>query len=272
MLEVKDLNLGLNRIEEDFGFHMLVLEQFFNITDEKLAKFLTPYRVEYEKFDLSLKDTGGASLYSKTIQERDAKCSIAYSHIAGQVKLMLDHYDEDLATIAHEVDFILRKYGNPNQLPYVEKLGVLTNLIQDLEKYDTSGEDRPEEISADPSKSLTRIFIRGWLDNLKSHKNSFVADFDQRNAQQATVVTGASRASRQSTDAAYREMVKRLNALSNLEPENNTYATIINNMNQLIDRQRAILASRKTKNANKAKDNPEDEPSDKPEIIDNKIV
>lgn len=267
MAEVKDFSLAPNRIEEDFGFHMLVLEQFTNITDEKLKIVLDPYKVEYGKFDISLKESGNASLYSKNVQEKDAKCSIAYSHIAGIVKLTVDHYDSELAKIAQNVDFILRRYGNPNQLPYVEKMGVLTNLIQDLENYDVPTSDRPEEISDDPKKPLTKINIRGWLDELTNEKNIFVSYFDQRNAQQATFITGASKAARLATDAAYRDMVKRLNALSNLEPDNETYTTIINNLNRLIDRQRAILASRKTKNTNKAKDNPEDKPSDAPDDI-----
>ena len=61
---------------------------------------------------------------------------------------------------------------------------------------------------------------------------------------------------RQETDAAYRAVVKRLNALAEVNGETD-YLEIINNINRLIDRQKAILATRKTINAKRATQKPE---------------
>ena len=49
---------------------------------------------------------------------------------------------------------------------------------------------------------------------LKEANEKFISFFTNRNSQQATIVTGATKAARQETDAAYRAVVKRLNALA----------------------------------------------------------
>lgn len=55
---------------------------------------------------------------------------------------------------------------------------------------------------------------------------------------------------------AYRAIVKRLNALAEVNGDTD-YLEIINNLNNLIDRQKTILATRKTLNAKKAAQKPE---------------
>lgn len=91
---------------------------------------------------------------------------------------------------------------------------------------------------------------------LKEANEKFISFFTNRNSQQATIVTGATKAARLETDAAYRAVVKRLNALAEVNGETD-YLEIINNINRLIDRQKAILATRKTINAKRATQKPE---------------
>ena len=95
-----------------------------------------------------------------------------------------------------------------------------------------------------------------WVARLKEANEKFIVIFTNRNSQQATIVTGATKTARQDTDAAYRAIVKRLNALAEVNSDTD-YLEIINNLNNLIDRQKTILATRKTLNAKKAAQKPE---------------
>ena len=183
----------------------------------------------------------------------------------------MSDFDPVIAEIARRADIILRRNGDPCSLPYLAENSAVTNLIQDLEEFDNreeEEEERPGELS-DPASSpldgvsldnvTNRLQMAGldrWVARLKEANEKFIVIFTNRNSQQATIVTGATKAARQETDAAYRAVVKRLNALAEVNGETD-YLEIINNINRLINRQKAILATRKTINAKRATQKPE---------------
>lgn len=183
----------------------------------------------------------------------------------------MSDFDPVIAEIARRADIILRRNGDPCSLPYLAENSAVTNLIQDLEEFDNreeEEEERPGELS-DPASSpldgvsldnvTNRLQMAGldrWVARLKEANEKFIVIFTNRNSQQATIVTGATKTARQDTDAAYRAIVKRLNALAEVNGDTD-YLEIINNLNNLIDRQKTILATRKTLNAKKAAQKPE---------------
>ena len=134
------------------------------------------------------------------------------------------------------------------------KNGVIENLVQDLKAYDNpAGGDRPEIESVEIEHNrLSAIGLKEWVDQLESLNKRFIQLFSDRNAIQATTITGASKAGREEADKAYRAFVKRVNALIEVNGEED-YLTVVNNMNKLIDYQQTILAARSTRNANKKK-------------------
>lgn len=267
MLKIQDFYLGHLRLEEDFGFHILVLAELKRYSNELMKLPAEKYTNALTSLDTELKTTGGENPYSKKVQKADAACSQTYSSMTKQVKVMLKHYDDATAEIARQVNIIIRKYARPNQRPYLEKMGVLTNLLQDLEAFDMPPTDRPEELGVEPPKPLTQILIRGWVDLLTESKDAFISIYKIRNAEQASHVTGATKNARKMADDAYHEAIARINSIANVNGVDEILASIIYNINALIDRQRINLATRKTKNANKEKDKPEEEPSDKPDIV-----
>ena len=183
----------------------------------------------------------------------------------------MSDFDPVIAEIARRADIILRRNGDPCSLPYLAENSAVPNLIQDLEEFDNreeEEEERPGELS-DPASSpldgvsldnvTNRLQMAGldrWVARLKEANEKFIVIFTNRNSQQATIVTGATKTARQDTDAAYRAIVKRLNALAEVNGDTD-YLEIINNLNNLIDRQKTILATRKTLNAKKAAQKPE---------------
>lgn len=255
MAEIKQCSLSQLRQEEDFGFHKVAVAETAKCKDAKFAPVYQVYKTAYETFDEALKQGGGEHVLSQPIVAQDTVCDKLYRGLNNQVSTMEGFFDPAIAEVARQARIILKKYGNPTALPYLEEAGVLHNLIQELEAFDgVSDSDSPSEISADEitTNRLAAIHIDGWVTRLKTETARFLELFAERNAQNATVVTGATKAARLAADDAYRATVKRLNALAEVNGDAD-YLDVINAMNTLIDRQTAILKARATKSANKRK-------------------
>ncbi|MEG2066528.1 MAG: DUF6261 family protein, partial [Tannerellaceae bacterium] len=267
MGQIKELDLGKLRQEESFGFHTLANAETAKCKDEKLKPLQTDYNHALIGFDAALK-TGGGNPLSETITQLDGQRDEAYSGLVAQIRNSVHHFDPDKAATAREADLILRKYGNPSALPYLEENGVLHNLIQELREFDnhpegpivvsvlTASTDRltasTDRLTASTDR-LTTIGAAEWLERLETVNNQFLEVFSSRNTAQADVVTGASKATRMAVDDAYRAVVKRINALAEVNGETD-YISYINALNALIDRQKSVLAARKTANKKKADD------------------
>ena len=238
--------------------------------DSKITEFVNNYKVKYNVFDGSMKVSGGENVLSYDVTRLDKVRDDAYRGLKRQNNVAMNDFDPVIAEIARQIDIILRRNGDPCSLPYLAENSAVINLIQDLEEFDNHSEEeeRPGELS-DPTNSpldgvsledvTNRLQMAGlerWVMRLKEANEKFISFFTNRNSQQATIVTGATKAARQETDAAYRAVVKRLNALAEVNGETD-YLEIINNINRLIDRQKAILATRKTINAKRATQKPE---------------
>lgn len=270
-MEIIALKLSALHQEEDFGFHKLAKEETAKCNDSKLTILQKAYVDEFSVFDKSLKQGGGENVFTASITKQDEVTDNMYRGLNNQVITMENYFDPQIAEIARQAHLILKKYGDPTRLPYLEECGILHNLIQELEVFDNIPEEnKPDSISDEiTTNRLQAINARGWLQQLKIENEKFLALFTQRNQQQATIVTGATKTARQATDTAYRNVVKRINALAEVNGDE-AYADVINSLNALIARQQSILASRSSKNANKKKDDDKPaplEPDDKPDSI-----
>ncbi|MCD7848253.1 MAG: DUF6261 family protein [Parabacteroides sp.] len=271
MSEITALNLGLLQQDEDFGFHNIALAEFQKCTDSKITELVNNYKAKYDLFDGTMKVGGGENVLSYDVTRLDQIRDEAYVGLKRQNNVALNDFDPVNAEIARQVDIILRRNGDPTALPYLAENSAIINLVQDLEAFDNKQEEeRPGELSLPASSPLDGVSLEGvtnrlqkigldrWVARLKEANEKFITFFTDRNSQQATLVTGATKAARQETDTAYRAVVKRLNALAEVNGDTD-YLEIINEMNRLIDRQRAILATRKTLNAKAAAQKKADE-------------
>ena len=242
MSEIKGFDLSRLTQDENFGFHSFAIVEFEKCKDSKITEFVNNYKVKYNVFDGSMKVSGGENVLSYDVTRLDKVRDDAYRGLKRQNNVAMNDFDPVIAEIARQINIILRRNGDPCSLPYLAENSAVINLIQDLEEFDNHSEEeeRPER----------------WVMRLKEANEKFISFFTNRNSQQATIVTGATKAARQETDAAYRAVVKRLNALAEVNGETD-YLEIINNINRLIDRQKAILATRKTINAKRATQKPE---------------
>ena len=125
-----------------------------------------------------------------------------------------------------------------------------------MEEFDNHSEEeeRPGELSDPTNSPLDGVSLEDVTNRLQmAGLERWVMRLKEANEKFISFLT---KAARQETDAAYRAVVKRLNALAEVNGETD-YLEIINNINRLIDRQKAILATRKTINAKRATQKPE---------------
>ena len=122
---------------------------------------------------------------------------------------------------------------------------MLHNLLQDLKAL--------------PQENRPKIAIDPWETDLETKETSFLAAVKTRTEEEAARLVGIVKQARLQADADYRAMVELVNALVLINGDA-AYATFIDHVNALIDRQKTVLKTRKTVNAKKKGD------SDRPEI------
>ncbi len=238
-----------------FTLHSLILAQVETLSNEHLPAVVTPYRSTFTRFDAALK-TGGKSAYTKTIADLDAKQDKLYTGLVNHVRNMKNHFDEQKAQIAYEVDLIIHKYENPTRLAYLQEDAILKNLIKDLRAYDNPTPSEPEEdepvvqsVGNEVHDRLALIGVDEWVNQLETINTAFMDAYVARNAEDASVATGESLEARKATDIEYYKVERRINSLADIFGDAD-YLTVINNINQLIAKEEATLAAHRTKIAN----------------------
>lgn len=255
MKKIQRFSTTRQRTEEAFGFYKLVQievktclsgsdsdspDEISVLAEGKTSPLLTTALQTFDdavdKFDAALKDSAGSPT-SKAASAADTERDQAWRGCNAYVKAMTQHPLADTRTIAEEAKAMFDKYGDPTDKPQTEESGILHNLLQDLRAL--SNEKR------------TALSLDVWINNLDEKENAFLAAVKERTAEEAARIVGIVKQSRQATEAAYGSMVETVNALVLLEGEAD-YATFIDHMNVLIDRQKTVLKTRSTLNAKKA--------------------
>ena len=199
-------------------------------------RILDVFNGALDGYDTALKESSSipsASVASNADGERD----LAWRGVNAYAKAMTAHPTEATRTTAIEVKALFDKYGDPTSLSQTEESGVLHNLIQDLQAL--------------PAEKRTALALDVWIADLEAKEKTFLAAVQQRTSDQSSRVVGIVKQSRQKADEAYDSLVETVNALVLLEGEAD-YATFIDHVNVLIDRQKTVLKTRSTLNAKKA--------------------
>lgn len=255
-LKIKRFSTKQLHVEEDFGFLKQVQAEAkacFSGSDSEspdeisllagsgrasslLGAALGSYDEAVDGFDTALKES--ASIPSAaTAAEADTERDSAWRGANTYVRAMTDHPAEATRTVALEAKSLFDKYGDPTNKAQTEESGVLHNLTQDLQAL--------------PAEKRTALALDVWIADLEAKEKTFLAAVQQRTSDQSSRVVGIVKQSRQEADEAYDSLVETVNALVLLEGEAD-YATFIDHVNVLIDRQKTVLKTRSTLNAKKA--------------------
>ena len=248
MRKILTLNVKQLRTEECFGYLKQVVAETANLpiqeetetpsvvsvlstTDSILETKVNEFTTATDAFDDALKasDTNPATAKATAADDaRDAAWRGANNYAAA----MCAYPDADLRAIAEQCKAVFDKYGDPTKLAQTEESGVLHNLLQDLEAFDSS--------------KRTSLALDVWITDLKTKEEAFLAAAAERTEADAARQVGIVKETRTAAEAAYRSLVDTVNALAMINGDTD-YATFIDHVNAMIERQKAISKARSTR-------------------------
>ena len=222
MKKIKTISLTSLRVEECFGYLKLVLAETENLPEEETPSVL---------FDTALK-ASAVNPATVSVTATDAGRDDSWRGANAYVKAMCNHPTAEVANAAAEVKSLFDKYGDPTSLAQTEESGVLHNLLQDLEAFDAS------------KRTLLNLDV--WITDLKTKEEAFLAAAAARTEADAARQVGIVKETRTAAEAAYRSLVDTVNALAMINGDT-AYATFIDHVNAMIERQKAISKARSTR-------------------------
>ncbi len=236
METVQTLNLQQLHHEEAFGFFTVVKDELENLPadPEEGSSILTApkaaYESSYAEFDKALE---GAKRMESVMQVtvQDAEADEAWRSSYGYLKIMARHPDPEKQALALRFLSEYEKYGNPTQLPQLKELGILQNLCTDINTL-VGAED---------------IAFDAWREYLNDKTTAFQRGINARTAEASRKQAGIVKSTRLELEEAYSDLIKKVNAAAIFEGKSK-YATFIDHLNALIDRQKSILKTRSTLN------------------------
>ena len=235
MKKITTINLTRLRTEEDFGFLKLVLAETENLPAEETPSILTTavnsFETAFNAFDAALK-ASATNPATASATDADVERDQSWRGINAYVKAMCSHPTDDVASAATEAKSLFDKYGDPTSLAQTEESGVLHNLLQDLEAFD--------------STKRTSLALDVWIADLKTKEDAFLAAAARRTEEDAARQVGIVKETRTAAESAYRSLVDTVNALAMINGDAD-YATFIEHVNAVIERQRTILRARTTR-------------------------
>ena len=240
MKKITTINLTRLRTEEDFGFLKLILAETENLPAEETPSILTAavnsFETAFNAFDAALKasatNPATASATDADVERDQSWRGINAYVINAYVKAMCSHPTDDVASAATEAKSLFDKFGDPTSLAQTEESGVLHNLLQDLEAFD--------------SAKRTSLALDVWIADLKTKEEAFLAAAARRTEADAARQVGIVKETRTAAEAAYRSLVDTVNALAMINGDAE-YATFIDHVNAMIERQKAISKARTTR-------------------------
>ncbi len=236
-MKIKNLSISQMRQQQAFEFYNKAIDYAKYCRLEAFQPYISALEKANAELDLALTPIR-KSKHTETIVAEDEKRDRTWRALRGIVNAQLLHYDDNIVSIAREVEAILRTYGDPTKLAYTEETGVLKNLVTDLETMIDESYHK-------------RLGIDGLVEELKRSNVWFTKLLLNREGEKALQESGLSKTTRQAADNAFRNMVEALNAIAFMEADKSTVAEAIKLLNQIIDQENAVMKSRRTRSANR---------------------
>ena len=231
MKKIKNYGVTTLHVEELFGYLKQVETETANLpigederpgglsvmaaTDSVLETKVNEFTTAVDAFDDALKASATNPATATATAADDAR-DASWRGGNNYLTAMCAHPDAEIAAYAAEAKSLYDKYGDPTKLAQTEESGVLHNLLQDLEALDSS------------------------------KRTALNAAAAERTEADAARQVGIVKETRTAAEAAYRSLVDTVNALAMINGDAE-YATFIDHVNAMIERQKAISKARVTR-------------------------
>ena len=190
----------------------------------------TAYTAAYTAFDDAYAQTRKWA-QTEDISALDTARDQALSAYLNTLKAMTASPNATKQQAAKMLQFIRDKYTLNAADEYMKETTAIAQMVQEI------------EATAEAQTALTTTGLDDWFVDLKTKNEAFLAKMNERTEAQAGQQKGIVRETRLACEAAYRDMVKLINALAIVEvPAGFNYTTIIDLLNAEIEHYRQILA------------------------------
>lgn len=212
----------------------------FNSTIIKYSPQMLGIVEDYTAYTPLLQDEGVAlvaitkSATTEEVETADKNRDFTFRGLADKVTNSLNHYDPVVREAGRRTKVIFDGYGNLVPKPDDEESGLISSLIADLRT----------KVSAE----IQTLAIVEWINELERLNNLFIALEATRNSEEATRTELRMKQVRVEVDAAYKKIVKRINALIIVNGEA-PYAEFVKELNARITRAKDSIAISKAQTA-----------------------
>lgn len=232
-MKITEFALSRLRNEEHFqfftSFHdLVVVTKASSLKIEALfTSFLPLYANELESLNIIRK-----SSISDDLVDADDERDSVFRGLCDAVKSAQNHFNADVRVAAKRLQVVLDTYGNLAAKTYDAETGALNSLINDL--------------TTTYAADVATVGLTGWVTELAAKNKAYDDLKNQRYSDEAAKTILRMKQERVKTDAIYRQLVERINALIVVEGET-AYAGFVSELNKRIEGYENTIANRRGK-------------------------
>lgn len=236
-MEIQTLKLSEFRNEEHYKFHSDFSKLIATnpVAVQELGDKLPTYVAGIEQENILLNMLRSSDI-TGDLSEMDRMRDATFSGISGTINSAHNHYDANVRKAADRLSLLLDTYGDVPHKPYDQETSSIVKLVAELEGT----------YAAD----VTVVGIGGWVSELKTRNTAFDNLKNERYTENGAKPQDSLKQSRIVTDSIYRTVLKRLNALIEVNGET-AYTALVTEQNQRVENYRNLLAQRRGRNAKK---------------------
>lgn len=220
-MKIKDLSLVRLRNEEHFQFHT----SFRNLvvvtspTSLKIEVLFTSYLPLYTNELVSLNIIRKSSISDDLVEADDNRDNV-FRGFSDGVKSALNHFNPNVQAAAKRLQIVLDTYGNLAIKTYDAETGGVNSLVNDL--------------TTTYAADVATVGLTEWVTELAAKNKAFDDLKNNRYSDEAAKTILRMKQERVKTDAMYRQIIERLNALIVVEGDA-SYAGFVNELNRRIE-------------------------------------
>ena len=168
-------------------------------------------------------------MQTEEIDNLDKTRDSAVRAFMNAMKAMLASPNDTKAAAAKRIKFVRDKYEVNAEDEYMKETTAISQMVQDME--------------ANCTADLATTGLDEWFADMKAKNEAFLDKMNERTEEQAGQQKGIVRETRNQAEAAYRDLMKLLNAMSICEyPSGIDFGNTIDHLNAEIEHYRQILA------------------------------
>jgi hypothetical protein len=221
-----------NEAHYQFFAAVIALAVKFPLIVEKLGDLFGLLQRLFAKED-EVVDYIRKSDYSAKIADADQRLDRAVVGFGETVRNALHHFRPEVADAALSLKNLTKTYGTIIRKSYDEELAAVTNLLQELD-------------GAYAEKVALIGGLHEWITEIRTTSESVAELLALRNTEKAAKPQERMTNVRRETDAAYRDMVARVEAQALIEGETE-YLPFVKELNELVERFNKIRSHKTTK-------------------------